>query len=72
MSTTTIGLSATMGLPVSTTHILSSGVAGTMVAQGAGVQGGTARNIALAWILTLPVATLLAGTFYQILHVILV
>jgi PiT family inorganic phosphate transporter len=64
VATATIGLSAGLGLPVSTTHVLSSGVAGTMVAQGAGVQGGTVRNIAAAWILTLPVSMLLAGVFY--------
>ncbi len=56
------------GLPVSTTHILSSGVAGTMAANGSGLQGGTLRNIALAWVLTLPAAILLAGTLYFILR----
>ncbi len=60
----TIGLSGGLGLPVSTTHVLSSGVAGTMVVGGAGVQGGTVGTIAAAWILTLPVVTLLAGVFY--------
>jgi len=53
------------GLPVSTTHVLSSGVAGTMAANGSGVQLGTLRNIALAWVLTLPCAmTLSAFLFY--------
>jgi len=47
------------GLPVSTTHILSSGVAGTMVANGSGLQASTLRNIVLAWVLTLPAAILL-------------
>jgi PiT family inorganic phosphate transporter len=55
-------------LPVSTTHILSSGVAGTMAANGSGLQGRTLLNIALAWVLTLPAAILLAGSLYFILR----
>jgi PiT family inorganic phosphate transporter len=51
-------------LPVSTTHVLSSGVAGTMLANGSGLQLSTLRNIALAWIFTLPVAALLAGGIF--------
>jgi low-affinity inorganic phosphate transporter len=52
-------------LPVSTTHILSSGVAGTMVANKSGLQGGTVRNILLAWVLTLPATVALsAGLFW--------
>ena len=52
------------GLPVSTTHILSSGVAGTMAANHSGLQKETLRNILLAWVLTLPVCVLLgAGLF---------
>jgi PiT family inorganic phosphate transporter len=51
-------------LPVSTTHILSSGIAGTMVANGSGLQWSTLRNIAMAWVLTLPVAALLAGGLF--------
>jgi PiT family inorganic phosphate transporter len=54
------------GLPVSTTHVLSSGVAGTMAANGSGLQLVTLRNIALAWILTLPAAMLLSGMLYFI------
>jgi len=46
------------------THVLSSGVAGTMIANKSGVQGKTLRSIALAWILTLPVSVLLAGGLY--------
>jgi PiT family inorganic phosphate transporter len=61
---TTIGLSGSFGLPVSTTHVLSSGIAGTMVAQKSGLQGSTIRNIALAWVLTLPVSMLLAGGLF--------
>ena len=49
------------GLPVSTTQVLSAGVAGTMAANGSGIQGGTVRNILLAWLLTLPVCMLLSG-----------
>lgn len=51
-------------LPVSTTHVLTSGVAGTMAANGSGLQLATLRNLALAWILTLPVAMGLAGSLY--------
>jgi PiT family inorganic phosphate transporter len=52
------------GLPVSTTHVLSSGIAGTMAANGSGLQWGTVRSIALAWVLTLPAAALLSGALY--------
>lgn len=52
------------GLPISTTHVLSSGVAGTMVANRSGLQGNTLGNIILAWILTLPVCILLAFTLF--------
>ena len=62
----TIGLAEAYGLPVSTTHILSSGVAGTMAANGSGLQWSTVRNMAAAWVLTLPAAILLAGTLYAI------
>lgn len=55
-----------LGLPVSTTHVLSSGVAGTMAANASGLQMGTLRNIALAWILTLPVTILLAGGLFAL------
>lgn len=61
----TIGLSTWFHLPVSTTHVLSSGVAGTMVAEKSGLQSVTVRNIALAWVLTLPAAMLIsAGLFF--------
>ena len=53
-----------VGLPVSTTHVLSSGVAGTMVANGSGLQMSTLRNIAMAWVFTLPAAALLSGVLY--------
>ena len=55
-------------LPVSTTHILSSGVAGTMAANGSGLQWSTIRSIAMAWVLTLPAAMLISGTLYFILR----
>jgi PiT family inorganic phosphate transporter len=54
------------GLPVSTTHVLSSGVAGTMAANGSGIQWGTLRNLALAWVLTLPAAMILSGGLFWI------
>jgi PiT family inorganic phosphate transporter len=64
----TIGAADMFGLPVSTTHVLSSGVAGTMAASGAGLQWSTVRVIALAWVLTLPAAILLSGTLYFVLR----
>ena len=57
----TIGAADGFGLPVSTTHVLSSGVAGTMVANGSGMQWSTVRSIALAWVLTLPAAMIMSG-----------
>ena len=66
----TIGAADGLGLPVSTTHVLSSGVAGAMVANGSGMQWSTVRNLALAWILTLPVAMLLSGTLFAIFRLI--
>ena len=57
-----------IGLPVSTTHILSSGVAGTMAANGSGLQWSTVRSIALAWVITLPAAMALAGVLYFLLR----
>jgi len=49
----TIGAADYYGLPVSTTHVLSSGVAGTMAANHSGLQWGTLRNLLMAWVLTL-------------------
>jgi inorganic phosphate transporter, PiT family len=61
----TIGLADVAHLPVSTTHVLSSGVAGTMVANRSGLRGDTLKKIGLAWVLTLPAAILLsAGLFW--------
>ena len=67
----TIGAAEVYGLPVSTTHILSSGVAGTMASNGSGLQWSTVRSIALAWVLTLPAAITLAGSLYFLLRHIL-
>ena len=55
-------------LPVSTTHILSSGVAGTMAADGAGIRFTTVRNIAAGWVFTMPAAALISGLLYYIFH----
>ena len=60
----TIGLADMYGLPVSTTHVLSSGVAGTMAANGSGLQWSTVRNLLTAWVLTLPAAIMLSATLY--------
>lgn len=60
----TIGAADAFGLPVSTTHVLSSGVAGTMAANKSGLQMSTIRNLAMAWVLTLPVAIVLSGSLY--------
>ena len=62
----TIAAADGYGLPVSTTHVLSSGIAGTMAANGSGLQWATVRNIALAWVLTLPAAMALSGVLYFI------
>jgi PiT family inorganic phosphate transporter len=56
------------GLPVSTTHVLSSGVAGTMAANKSGLQASTLRDIALAWVFTLPAAALLSGVLYWLFN----
>lgn len=62
----TIGAADSFGLPVSTTHVLSSGVAGSMAANRSGLQLATLRNLAMAWILTLPVSVLLAAGLYAL------
>jgi PiT family inorganic phosphate transporter len=67
----TIGLAAWLGLPVSTTHVLSSGIAGTMVAQRSGLQTSTVRNIALAWVLTLPVSLVLSAVLFLLFRSLL-
>jgi PiT family inorganic phosphate transporter len=60
----TIWAAGTYGLPVSTTHVLSSGIAGTMTANNGGLQFATIRNIAVAWVLTLPAAALLSAVLF--------
>jgi PiT family inorganic phosphate transporter len=67
----TIGAAEMYGLPVSTTHVLSSGVAGTMVANHSGLQWATVRNLLMAWVLTLPVSIALAGSLYWLLRTVL-
>jgi inorganic phosphate transporter, PiT family len=61
---TTIGAADIYGLPVSTTQVLSSWVAGTMVANNSGLQWAMVRNLAMAWVLTLPAAMFLSGSLY--------
>ncbi|SEA48759.1 inorganic phosphate transporter [Pedobacter hartonius] len=70
VAATTIGLSTGFGLPVSTTHVLSSGIAGAMVASGGtkNLNNGTLKNIAIAWVLTLPVAIVLALGLFMFFH----
>ena len=63
---TTIGIADRFGLPVSTTHVLSSGVAGTMAASGSGLQMATVRNILMAWVLTLPICVFLGATLFAL------
>ena len=60
----TIAAADMYGLPVSTTHVLSSGVAGTMAANGSGLQWATVRNLLMAWVLTLPAAITLSASLY--------
>ncbi|MCD7109393.1 inorganic phosphate transporter [Rhizobium sp. DKSPLA3] len=64
----TIGAADHFGLPVSTTHVLSSGVAGTMAANGSGLQWSTVRNMLTAWVLTLPASIALSFTLFLILR----
>lgn len=73
VTASTIALSTSLGLPVSTTHVLSSGIAGSMVASKGikNLQADTVRNILLAWFLTLPVVMILAGTLFLIFRAIL-
>ena len=66
MATTTILLASVFGLPVSTTHVLSSGVAGTMASEGGvkNLQTQTLKNIGIAWIITIPVTVCLSGGLF--------
>ena len=60
----TIMVADHFGLPVSTTHVLSSGIAGTMAANNSGLQMATVRNILMAWVLTLPVCIFLGALLF--------
>jgi PiT family inorganic phosphate transporter len=62
----TVAGASYLKLPVSTTHVLSSGIAGTMVANRSGIQRKTIEKILLAWVLTLPCCMLLSGIFYSV------
>jgi PiT family inorganic phosphate transporter len=62
----TIGMADVVHMPVSTTHVLSSGVAGTMWANRSGIQGDTVKKIGLAWILTLPAAILISAALFAL------
>ena len=64
VAATTIAVADGFGLPVSTTHVLSSGVAGAMAANRSGLQASTVRNLLMAWVLTLPAAVLLSGSLF--------
>jgi PiT family inorganic phosphate transporter len=65
-----IGFADVYGMPVSTTHVLSSGVAGTMAAARSGIQLATVRNLVLAWTLTLPATMLLSGLLFAIFRML--
>jgi PiT family inorganic phosphate transporter len=73
VAASTIGVSTFLGLPVSTTHVLSSGIAGSMVATKGvkNLQPETVRNILMAWVLTLPVVMILSGTLFLLFRAIL-
>ncbi|HRI01614.1 MAG TPA: inorganic phosphate transporter [Saprospiraceae bacterium] len=66
IASSTIGLASGLGLPVSTTHVLSSGVAGAMVASKGvkNLQSGTVKNIVLAWVLTLPATIIISASLF--------
>jgi PiT family inorganic phosphate transporter len=67
VSTVLIGTAGFTGLPVSTTHIVTSGIGGTMVTAGAGLRYQMLRRIVSAWLLTLPVTIITAGVLYYLL-----
>jgi PiT family inorganic phosphate transporter len=73
VAASTIGLSTNLGLPVSTTHVLSSGIAGSMVASKGikNLQANTVRNILMAWLLTLPVVIILSGSLFLLFRAML-
>jgi PiT family inorganic phosphate transporter len=63
-----IGGAGFSGFPVSTTHVVTGGISGTMVASGAGIQKAMLRQIAAAWVLTLPATIVLSGGLFYIFH----
>lgn len=69
VAASTIGISTVLGLPVSTTHVLSSGVAGSMVSEGGikNLQMNTIKNIGIAWLITIPVTVTLSGGLFLLL-----
>ncbi len=67
VSAALISVAGFSGLPVSTTHIVTSGIAGTMVSSGAGLHYSMTSRIVIAWCLTLPVTILVSGTLYYVL-----
>ena len=67
VSAAVIGVAGFTGLPVSTTHIVTSGIGGTMVSAGAGLQYGTISRIVMAWVFTLPVTILISAAIYYVL-----
>jgi inorganic phosphate transporter, PiT family len=67
VSAALISVAGFTGLPVSTTHIVTSGIAGTMVSAGAGLRYTVISRIVIAWVLTLPVTILISGTLYYVL-----
>jgi PiT family inorganic phosphate transporter len=73
VAASTIGFSTWLGLPVSTTHVLSSGIAGSMVASKGikNLQAKTIKNIAIAWLLTLPVSIIVSGGLFILFRSIL-
>ena len=62
-----IGAAGFTGFPVSTTHVVTGGIAGTMVGSGAGLQPATLRQIAAAWVLTLPATIVMSGGLFLLL-----
>jgi inorganic phosphate transporter, PiT family len=64
VSAVVIGIAGSTGIPVKTTHVVTSGIAGTMVAAGTGLQFSMLHRIAIAWLLTLPITMLIAGMLY--------
>jgi PiT family inorganic phosphate transporter len=68
VSSVLIGISGFTGLPVSTTHIVTSGIAGTMVSSGAGLRYRMLSRIAVAWLITLPVTIAIACLLYYLLE----